>query len=196
MLSTKASYTNRQGDVLSDKFNHKRYRKLQKIQANLRETLYEFDRFCYNNCLTYIADAGTLIGAVRHKGFIPWDDDIDFIMSEGDFNRLKKLKAPPGYKIDVSFWASKDKLKFKRRGIQGDIDVVTYRPKGDKLRTPFGIYDYDTIFPLKIGQFEGLNMLLPNSPEGVVRATNDMKSNPDLHQLPPIKKRYPHHILL
>lgn len=196
VLSAKSNYTTPLGIEMSNKFNHKKYKKLQQIQANLRDLLYTFDGLAKENHIEYIADAGTLIGAVRHQGFIPWDDDIDFIVSEKDFKKLKKIKAPPGYKIDVSFWHPGSKLKFVRNGKKGDIDVVTYKIKNGKITTPFGKYDYQTIFPLKMGKFEGLDMLLPNSPEDTIKFTNDMKKAPNLYEMPPINKRYPHHIIL
>lgn len=55
------------------------------------ELLVEFDRVCKKYSLQYFADAGTLIGAVRHKGFIPWDDDIDLMMFRDDYERLKQV---------------------------------------------------------------------------------------------------------
>jgi lipopolysaccharide cholinephosphotransferase len=49
------------------------------------EILIEFDKFCKENGLTYFLAYGTLIGAIRHKGFIPWDDDIDINMPRKDY---------------------------------------------------------------------------------------------------------------
>lgn len=48
----------------------------------------EFDRVCQKHNLTWFADYGTLLGAVRHQGFIPWDDDIDVSMFRDDYMRL------------------------------------------------------------------------------------------------------------
>ena len=50
--------------------------------------LKELDRYCTENNLRYYLACGTLIGAVRHKGFIPWDDDLDVFVPRPDFMRL------------------------------------------------------------------------------------------------------------
>ncbi len=55
--------------------------------------LLSFDRFCRENGLPYFLCGGTLLGAVRHKGFIPWDDDIDVIVPRPVFEKLLALEA-------------------------------------------------------------------------------------------------------
>ena len=55
------------------------------------EILKHFAAFCDANGLRYFLAYGTLIGAVRHKGFIPWDDDIDVWMPRPDYNRLLEI---------------------------------------------------------------------------------------------------------
>lgn len=61
---------------------------LKNIQKTLVELLKEFDQICRDNNITYYLDGGSVIGALRHKGFIPWDDDIDIAMKIDDFNKL------------------------------------------------------------------------------------------------------------
>ena len=55
------------------------------------EMLKEIDAFCKRNGIRYSLAFGTLLGAVRHKGFIPWDDDVDIMMPLPDMLRFKKL---------------------------------------------------------------------------------------------------------
>ena len=73
---------------------------LRKLQLTQLEILKVFDRFCREHQLKYSLYAGTLLGAVRHKGFIPWDDDLDVCMSRNDYEKLLVLwqkHTPEGY---------------------------------------------------------------------------------------------------
>ncbi|MFJ6920854.1 MAG: phosphorylcholine transferase LicD [Lactobacillus crispatus] len=63
----------------------------KKVQEDELQILIKFDEICRKFNLKYTLAAGTMIGAVRHKGFIPWDDDIDVYMLRNDFNKLRKI---------------------------------------------------------------------------------------------------------
>lgn len=64
---------------------------LRKLQLTQLEILKVFDRFCREHDLKYSLYAGSLLGAVRHKGFIPWDDDLDVCMPRADYDRFIDL---------------------------------------------------------------------------------------------------------
>mgnify|MGYP001218621471 CR=1 FL=1 len=60
------------------------------------------ERICKANGLKYFADSGTLIGAIRHEGYIPWDDDIDIMMFREEYDKLCKV-APKELKYPYFF---------------------------------------------------------------------------------------------
>lgn len=73
---------------------------MKKAWAAELEVLYEFERICKKYNLRYFADSGTLLGAVRHGGYIPWDDDIDFVMPRADYDKflsIAEAELPVGY---------------------------------------------------------------------------------------------------
>jgi len=61
---------------------------LQKAQKIMFETLVELDRICQKYNINYWLSSGTLLGAVRYKGFIPWDDDLDICMLKDDYDKF------------------------------------------------------------------------------------------------------------
>ena len=63
------------------------------LQEKMLEILEELIRVCEENDLTYFACGGTCIGALRHNGFIPWDDDLDVFMLREDYEKLWKLRS-------------------------------------------------------------------------------------------------------
>lgn len=65
----------------------------EEIQHLSFKVLSFFDSFCKENNLRYSLAAGTMLGAIRHKGFIPWDDDVDVIMPRPDYDKLLSLRT-------------------------------------------------------------------------------------------------------
>ncbi len=61
---------------------------LQKLKDTEFKILIEFDKVCKQLGINYTLSSGTLLGAVRHKGFIPWDDDIDVAMLRDDYDKF------------------------------------------------------------------------------------------------------------
>ena len=69
-------------------FTDEQKAKLHEIQEIELKLLREVDRICKKHGLHYSLSGGTLLGAIRHKDFIPWDDDIDLDLKRDDFNKL------------------------------------------------------------------------------------------------------------
>ncbi len=64
---------------------------MNQLQEKQLEILLEIDRACKKHNITYMLDGGTLLGAIRHKGFIPWDDDLDIMMNLKDYKKFLKV---------------------------------------------------------------------------------------------------------
>ena len=70
---------------------------LRWLQMALLDIMVEFDQFMRKNNLSYSITFGTLLGAIRHKGYIPWDDDADIMMTREEWNEFEKFIRPDGY---------------------------------------------------------------------------------------------------
>ncbi|MPM21164.1 hypothetical protein SDC9_67607 [bioreactor metagenome] len=129
-------------------------RQLQLIQL---EMLLEVDRICTQHSIRYSIDGGTLLGAVRHGGFIPWDDDIDLIMTRKEYEKffevcrtaldterffLQEHRTDPHYRVGYSRLRRKHTV-YIRAGHEGmnyhtgvliDIFVLDNVPDAKSLR--------------------------------------------------------------
>ena len=72
---------------------------LRELQLFSLEIMKDIHKFCENNGIEYSLLDGSLIGAIRHQGFIPWDDDIDIVMRRPDFERFCKTYKSDEYQL-------------------------------------------------------------------------------------------------
>lgn len=99
---------------------------IRDIQNKMLAILVYFDKFCRENNLSYALAGGTCLGAVRHKGFIPWDDDVDVFMLREDYEKLEKLWAE---KADLSHYScvrSDDKVNIHHAAIEIKDNNTTF----------------------------------------------------------------------
>ena len=193
--------------------------KILKIgQQKMTNMLKFFIDICNKYDIKYWAIGGTLIGAIRHSGWIPWDGDLDIGMMREDFNKFKsvidnelnnnkfnkkyifekkydflyKLRDPSIVYLKTEWGANWD----NDLGLQLDIFIneIDKNKKhitgiGPVVGTPGALtVDYDKIFPLKKLKFEGMDISVPNDYENLSKET--WGDNPP--KLLPKEKRFPH----
>ena len=118
---------------------------LKKIQIGILDYI---DNFCRKNNINYWIDTGTLLGAVRHKGYIPWDDDIDIGMLRDDYEKFIKLFNKDNktqykfhcYEIDKNWYFPYGKVL--------DENTIMYEPDeetGIKTAVFVDVFIYDNI---------------------------------------------------
>lgn len=126
---------------------------LEKLHQVQLEMLDEFDGLCKKHGLSYWLDSGSALGAVRHKGFIPWDDDVDIGMMREDYDKfvaIAKKELPSNYvvqdhltdpyfkdfhikiiKLNTHF-PQRFTSQYKYQGIQIDVFPFDYVPDTSK----------------------------------------------------------------
>ena len=114
---------------------------LKKIQLNILKFV---DEFCVNNGIRYWIDGGTLLGAVRHKGYIPWDDDIDIGMQREDFDKFKTTFNELQSKYRFACAEIDDQFNYAFGKVL-DTTTVLYEPdrNGKKVSVNIDVFVYD-----------------------------------------------------
>ena len=113
---------------------------LDELKALQLDLLQAVDAFCEEKGIAYSMSCGTMLGAIRHKGYIPWDDDIDICMLRADFNKLVSLfpKVLNGKYIFVSL--ERDSKWDRAYGKIYDSRTHFYEPDRAKYKGyPLGI---------------------------------------------------------
>ena len=120
----------------------------RQLQLYALEILIRTDLFCREHNLTYYLGEGTLLGAVRHGGFIPWDDDVDILMPREDYNKFVRLCAEGKLPPELHFDALENNPRHWVLGAKVQITTPTRfnQPKVATLSPYSG--PYIDIFPL------------------------------------------------
>ena len=115
---------------------------LKKIQLNILDC---FDLFCKQNNLKYWLDYGTLLGAVRHKGYIPWDDDIDIGMLREDYSKAEEIFNAQSKGLIEFKTPNIDKTYFYPFGklIQTNTILEEYGSEGIRTGVYIDVFPYD-----------------------------------------------------
>ena len=193
----------------------KKGRDLKIQQQYLTLMFKEFIDICNYYNIGYVAIGGTLIGAIRHKGWIPWDDDIDVALFKDDLDQITEIyRTVPylakKYKVTLSYnlvWADLRKIRLRKHPKMFlDLFLLkpltknryTIRSRLKLLLSPpdqTGIVDKKEIVPYKKAQFEDFMINIPNKPIETLNGLifHSASSNPDIGILPPVSSRKPHH---
>lgn len=117
---------------------------LNSIQDKLLQMLKWFHNYCVENKITYYVAGGTMIGAARHKGFIPWDDDIDVVVPREDYNKLIEQFNTPidGYLLESPYSGNNDFLYSYAKLYDTQTTLV------EKTKIPCKRGVYIDVFPL------------------------------------------------
>ena len=142
---------------------------LQQHQGALRVLLEEFDRICRKLEIPYVLFAGTMLGAVRHQGFIPWDDDLDVMMLRADYDRF--LREAPAVLDQEKFYLQGEfsahwPMFFSKLRLNGTTCLEKFHPRDPEVHQ--GVYI--DIFPCDNARKSGLGRKIQFAASKVVIA--------------------------
>lgn len=146
------------------------------MQKNCIPLLKIFDEICKEQGIEYWLDFGSLLGAVRHNGFIPWDNDIDTAMLNKDFRKIINIIKEgvyPNIEIIEHIKDGVAYLKYKGEPyFYKHIDIFSYDNENDRIRKSFKTPIFpryslaipkEIVFPIKRIKFENIELNCPNN---------------------------------
>lgn len=133
---------------------------LRKLQLTQLEILVEIDRICKKHGIVYHLYAGTLLGAVRHGGFIPWDDDIDVCMIRSEYNRF----------LAIAINELRDEFMLDNYENSFFLNITKIRLKGTFLIEPATLHEKGLNYGIFVDVFP-----LDNSKPNTIEGTKQMK---------------------
>ncbi len=118
-------------------YDEKTLKKLQKIEMNI---LKDFIKICEENKLSFSLSGGSALGAIRHKGFIPWDDDIDVVMPRKDYDKFLTI-AEKEYNNKYTIMNNDHNHKFPLMNTRWGLNGTEYKTEDLKdIPGDFGIF--------------------------------------------------------
>ena len=134
---------------------------LRKLQLRLLEMLKEFDVFCTKNNIQYTLEGGTALGAYRHKGFIPWDDDVDIAMDLMNYRKFCKLfMENPTENLRIQIHETDPLYLYGFAKIRDIHTVFHERGKAIEYKENgcfIDVFPLETAFPILIGVYHILH---------------------------------------
>jgi len=153
---------------------------LRKAQLIMLDMLIEFDAICKKHQLQYWLDSGTLLGAVRHQGFIPWDDDIDISMPVEDYNKFLKI-AESELSSEIFFQTSQTDKNFNldfTKLRSNKASIVEFHEKDKQVNYHQGVFI--DIFPMLTIEITDANKKLYDNTFKKIRSVASVSlHNPD-----------------
>lgn len=207
--------------LLNPEMTPKRIKNLKLAQKKMTNMIIVFNKLCEKYNIKYWALGGTLVGAVRHKGWVPWDGDVDIGMERSDYNKLVSIqdelpsdmaffdKYTDKHNISIEGLSrirdlySHYNINREHKGHLGlQIDIFIYDTiilNGKKhLKSVMDLkvfkddlYEYDLIFPIKPSTFENTYVNIPNKINQY--CINVFGNYPP--ELPPVNNRICHEAL-